>query len=441
MSRGSARGRPPGIPQPDQPAGVSMPLPGYLRPAALSLAYGATRRALPPARIIRVGGVAGLLAVAVTAGCARAPRSGVAVRGTPAAVPEAGVTAPAGGLPLARLAAAFDSLRRAARVPGLSVAVVANGAVVLARGFGYADVEARRPADAETPYDVASVAKPLSAVVALRLVERGQLDLDRPMATYAGFPEFCAAVRQAGGVFFGDYACEPRPGAPALTMRHVLSMTMNETPGARFLYNPPAYSWASRPMAEVAGTPFSAIVEELVFRPAGMTRSARIHRRLPLRTDLARTLAVPYHLDSAAVTPALVRSTPRPPQGDGAAGGVVSTVADLARFDLALDAGRLLGDSLRALMWRPARTPAGAALPYGLGWFVQDVRGRRVVWHTGLWEGRYSALYLKVPAERLTLILLANSGGLRWPTPLDSAEIRGSAFARAFLTALLPDRR
>lgn len=161
------------------------------------------------------------------------------------------------------------------------MAVVADGRVVLARGFGHADVEARRAADADTPYDVASVAKPLSAVVALRLVERGRLDLDRPMATYAGFPEFCAAVLEERGIFFGDYACEQRAGRPALTLRHVLTMTMNgASPGGRFLYNPPAYSWASRPMAEVAGVPFSALAEELVFGPAGMANSARIHRRL-----------------------------------------------------------------------------------------------------------------------------------------------------------------
>jgi CubicO group peptidase (beta-lactamase class C family) len=197
------------------------------------------------------------------------------------------------GLPLARLTAAFDSLRRAAHIPGRSVAVVAEGAVVLARGFGYADVEARRRADAETPYDIASVAEPLSPVVALRLAEQGRLDLDRPMTTYAGFPEFCAAVRQEGGVFLRDYACETRAGAPPLTVRHLLSMTMNGAPGAGVFYNPRGYSWASRPMAEVPGTQFSSLVAELVLRLAGIARSARVHRRLPLRADLAEALAVP----------------------------------------------------------------------------------------------------------------------------------------------------
>ena len=337
---------------------------------------------------------------------------------------------------VARLLASVDSLRQAARIPGLSVAVVRDGRMVAARGFGLADVESRVPATEHTPYNTASVAKPLSAVVALRLVELGQLDLDRRMTTFAGFPEFCAAVREAGGIFFGDYRCD----TAALTLRHVLGMTANGEPGTRFLYNPPSYSWASRPMAEVAGTPFSDLVVRHVFEPAGMTRSARIHRARPLRADLAAALATPYRLDSTNAGAPPVRSTPPPPQGDGAAGGVISTVVDLARFDVALDAGRLLHDSSRAEMWRPTRPPGGATLPYALGWFVQEVDGRQVVWHTGLWEGRYSALYLKVPAERVAIVLLANSEGLQWPTPLDGANITGSPFARAFLREMLPRR-
>jgi CubicO group peptidase (beta-lactamase class C family) len=112
---------------------------------------------------------------------------------------------------------------------------------------------------------------------------------------------------------------------------------------------------------------------------------------------------------------------------------VISTAADLARFDLALDDGRLLADSTKAEMWRPGRSSSGAVLPYGIGWFVKQVDGRRVVWHTGWWEQQYSALYLKLPDERLTLILLANSEGLWWNNPLDGATIERSPFAAAFL--------
>jgi CubicO group peptidase (beta-lactamase class C family) len=327
---------------------------------------------------------------------------------------------------LRAFAAEVDSLRVAHRIPGLSVAVVRDGRVVLARGYGFADLEARTPATEHTAYHIASVTKAIAGVTAMRLVERGVLDLDRPMASYDQWAEFCAEARDEGPrIFFSDYDC-----SPDVTLRHVLSMQMNGTAGERFYYNPVSFSWGSRPIMQATGRAFSDLVAEEVFGPARMAASARQHRNLPLRAEVAARVAPPYHVDSAG---AFVRSKDLEPQGDGAAGGVVSTVADLARFDIALDEGRLLSDASKAEMWRPGRSPSGAVLPYGIGWYVQEVDGRRVVWHAGWWEQAYSALYLKVPDERLTLILLANSEGVWWGNPLDAAAVERSPFAAAFL--------
>ncbi len=189
-------------------------------------------------------------------------------------------------------------------------------------------------------------------------------------------------------------------------------------------------------MAEVTGRTFSDLVDSLVFRPAGMRHAARTNRNLPLPAEVAERLAVPYHIDSAG---RVARSEPPPPQGDGAAGGVIASALDLMAFDIALSDGRLLQPAWRARLWKPARTPSGGTLPYGLGWFLGAIQGRRVVWHTGLWEGRYSALYLKVlndrPEDRLTLILLANSDALQWPTRFDEAAVERSPYAMAFLSA------
>lgn len=323
---------------------------------------------------------------------------------------------------VARLIETFDSLRIDAEIPGLAVAIIHNSAVLEITGLGHANVENGVPVDPNTPFNIASVAKPISATVALILRQRGVLDLDARMSGFDGFAELCAEAKAVGGIFFDDWACDDR----RLTLRHVLSMTANSPPGERFFYNPVSFSWASRPMAQLTGAGFSDLVEELVFRPVGMMRSARIHRDLPLPPELVKDLATPYHI---AEDSTLRPSAPPPPQGDGAAGGVVSTVQDLAAFDLALDGGELLEPSVREEMW----TPAGAAIPYGLGWFVTEVTGERVVWHTGLWEGAYSALYLKVPARRYTLILLANSDGLRWESRLNEAVLERSPFARAFL--------
>jgi CubicO group peptidase (beta-lactamase class C family) len=266
----------------------------------------------------------------------------------------------------------------------------------------------------------------MAGVVALKLVQQGLLDLDRSMTSYDGFREFCAAVRGVGGIFWGDYACD----TDALTLRHVLTMTANGTPGTRFLYNPPSFSWGSRPLMQVSGVPYSTLVDSLVFRPAKMARSARKHRALPLREDLAGDLAKPYHTDSSGV----LRPSPPPgPQGDGAAGGVIATAMDLARFDIALTRGTLLPDSLRTVMWSPTRTATGAVLPYGLGWFVQEHEGETLLWHSGLWEGAYSAVYLRAPSRNITLILLANSDGIWWDNPLDKAEVHRSPFVAALL--------
>jgi len=323
----------------------------------------------------------------------------------------------------------LDALRHAADIPGLSVAVVKSQAIVLATGLGHADVEHRIPATAETPYNIASVAKPLSAVVALRLVEEGVLDIDRPMADYSGWAEFCTDFARQPSVFAKGLRCQP----PVHTLRHLLSHTAASTPpGSQFSYNPVLYSWASRPIMKAAGTPFSALVERHVFAPAGMRRSARINRDLPLREDLARLLAPPHRVGTSG---AIERAPAPPPQGDGAAGGVVTTVLDLARFDVALDQGVLISAASRAAMMAPTRSGNGEALPYGLGWYVQEYQGHTLVWHSGWWEDAYSALYLKIPALDLTFIVLANSEGVWWGNPLDRAEVQRSQFAQAFLRA------
>lgn len=331
---------------------------------------------------------------------------------------------------LPAFARALDSLRTDARIPGLSAAVVKDGEVIFARGFGYADLERQIPATPDTPYDIASVTKPISAVVALRLVEEGLLDLDRPMAEYSEWAGFCKDFSEQPSIFSQGLRCEP----PQHSLRHLLTHTAIGEPGTQFSYNPVLYSWASRPMMEAAGTPFSRLVEQYVLQPAGMARSARTNRDLPLREDLAAAIAIPYHVDSAGM---IVRSPGREAQGDGAAGGVISTVLDLARFDIALDRGELISPASYKAMMSPMRSRTGESLPYSLGWFAQRHAGHELRWHSGWWDDAYSALYLKVPDENLTLILLANSEGVWWDNPLASAQVQQSSFARAFFSAFL----
>lgn len=330
---------------------------------------------------------------------------------------------------LTSFSVALEELRNMTHIPGLSVAVLKDQEVILKRGFGYADLQRQVPATAETPYDIGSVSKPLSAVVALRLVELGVLDLDRPMADYSEWARFCREFSQQPTIFSKDLRCDPA----IHTLRHLLSHTATGRPGERFSYNPTLFSWASRPMMAVAGVPFSSMVEAYVFNPAGM-RSARRHRALALPAGLAASLAPPHRTDASG---ALIQAPPLPPQGDGAAGGVIASVDDLAKFDVALDRGELIAGAMREAMMTPTRSTSGERLPYGLGWYVQEHENHTLVWHSGWWEQAYSALYLKVPDSGWTLILLANSEGVWWGNPLDEAQVDKSPFAAAFIRYFL----
>lgn len=323
------------------------------------------------------------------------------------------------------LLSGLDTLRSQAKVPGMAVGVVRDGEAVALAGLGVADVRTQRPVTPDTPFNIASVSKPISGVVALRVQELGQINLDDPMALYDGFAVFCRAARERGGLFFRDWACDD----PDISLRHVMTMSSNGSLGTSFFYNPVAFSWASRPLAERAGLAFSDLVALHVFESAGMSRSARTHRDLPLRRELVADLAVPHALGPDS-TPRV--SDPPPPQGDGAAGGVISTARDLVRFDIALNGAKLISEESKLEMWSPK-----SGLPYGVGWFVTELRGLRVMWHTGLWEGAYSALYVRVPSHRAALVLLANSDGLRWESGLDEARLDRSAFAQLFIDWLV----
>ena len=157
----------------------------------------------------------------------------------------------------------LDSLRIASGIPGLAVVLLRDTTVILARGFGFADIANAVPVTPETPFNIASVSKPISATLALLLVERGALDLATPMRRFRDWEEFCREARATGGLFYKDLHCED----DGLTLEHVFSMRADGVPGSRFFYNPPIYSWASRPIMERTGASFSDLVDSLILRP------------------------------------------------------------------------------------------------------------------------------------------------------------------------------
>ncbi len=316
----------------------------------------------------------------------------------------------------------LEPLRVQAGIPGLSAVLVLDGDVVWERGFGFQNIEARVRATPDTPYIVGDLSQTIAAVLLLQCVEGRKLALDEPVRNYGvTLPDPGVTVRQllshtsstnANGTFRYDperYAaltdvmttCAPQPYRKSVSHRILEHLAMRDTVPGRDLQDP-------------------SVVPEGLYDPAHLERYGRVLERL----------AIPYRVDKRG----RATRTELPVEGINASVGLVSTARDLARFDAALDTSLLLDDT-RAMAWTNAAgsTLSSAAAPTGLGWFVQNYRGERVVWHFGLIPNAYSSLVLKVPSRRLTVILLANSDGLNAPFNLHTGDVTRSVFANLFL--------
>ena len=297
--------------------------------------------------------------------------------------------------------------------------------MVWSRGYGFQDAEARIAATPDTIYDIASLTKTFTSTLIMQCVERGALDLDAPIAHYT------AAIPEAGA-----------------TVRHVMTHTSQGSPGSTYRYDGSRYAALTAVVAACSGRPFRQLLAAEILDRAAMAGSVPGHDlEQPPPTvatlfdapTLARyvstlsRLAVPYASAQGGVARA-----DYPPRDINASAGLLSSVVDLAKYDAAIDAHVFLAADAQERAWTNAvSTTTGQRLPYALGWFVQQYNGTRLVWHYGLWP-QYSALYLKVPQRQLTLLLLANSGGLNEQFPLADGDVTVSPFARTFLRIFIP---
>jgi CubicO group peptidase (beta-lactamase class C family) len=334
-----------------------------------------------------------------------------------------GVSQPGGGqsaLPYGLFERYLDALREQTNLPGLSAAIVSQGRIEWERGFGFQDLEASIPATPDTPYPVGSLTQTFATVVVGLCAERGLVGIDEPIRRWV--PEFASA------------------GA---TVRHVLAHASEGAAGSTFRFDPGAFSQLTPVGAGCHNRPYRLSITDEVLERLGMASSVPGRdladtgnparelfeaSQLDRYASVLQRLAVPYRVDR---TGRATRSE-TPAIGLNAAEGLVTTVRDLARFDAALDDGILLRSSTLGVAWTPANF-TGAPLPTGLAWFVQPYQDERVVWHFNLATEGYSALYFKMPARRLTLILLANSDGLSIGANLEQGDMTTSPFVKIFL--------
>ena len=308
---------------------------------------------------------------------------------------------------LARALAAGDYL------PGLSVAVAVNGEIVWAEGFGWADVDSRTPVTPLTRFRLGALSKPLTAVAAALLHDRGRLDFDAPVQRYVpAYPEKPWTVTTR--LLMGDVAGVHRirgdnndamPTEHCRSVDEAVAMLADDPllfePGTQHRYSIWGWVLVSAVVEGAAGEPFARFMVRQVFEPLAMER-----------TVVAETEGLGGVAHGAGRRPDY--------SCVAGAGAFLSTPTDLVRLGSAmLKPGLLKAETIAALQ-TPTRLVSGASTTYALGWTVKSVQlagePARIVSHRGSPSGGTVSL-LTFPDLGLAIAAAANVGDARGIDP------------------------
>lgn len=323
-------------------------------------------------------------------------------------------------------------------IPSISLAVVSEGEIVYSNGIGYADFEKEITATDSTPYRIASITKPFASTVILNLVDNSILDLDEKLRV--SWPNYLNHFSEIESAIINKYPSyislienyNFREGN--ITLRHQLSHTSEGIPGESFKYSGFLYSQLSNLVDATSDNNFHTLINESIIEKLNMKRS------LPQQTDdwkpdVIESLAKPYYQNDRGEL--VLGNYPNPELGAGA--GIISTVLDLAKFDIALDNNLILSLSMKKLAFSPTKLNNGDIVPYGLGWFIGDYKGHSIVYHTGVQPSAYSGIYVKILDENISLIILTNSEDFINPymVELGNGNIGAQPIVKMFLDEYL----
>lgn len=394
--------------------------------------------------VTRVAFTAGLGVAALA--CGGNGTEGVGPPVEPTTIPTTGTVVPE----LAGFDRVITDLMKKWGIPGGAIAVVKDGRLVLARGYGYADLAAKDPVAPDALFRIASVSKPVTAVAVLRLAEQGRVDVDAK--AFALLPNLtppsgstvdarldAITVRQLLSHLGGwdrDRSFDPMfratqiaealgtvpPAGAETVIRYMRGQPLDFSPGARYAYSNFGYAVLGRVIEQASGQSYGAYVTESVLRPMGITRM-RLGRSL-----LAdRAAGEVRYYDGGGTTSSVFPSGGSVPWAYGgfhleamdAHGGWIASAVDLARFITSVDGLATRPDLLRPasidlMTARPTMVWDGSAFHYGAGWLVRPQQGNW--WHNGSLPG--------------TSALIVRTGtGLAWAVLFNARSmVSGSTF-------------
>ena len=285
---------------------------------------------------------------------------------------------------------------------GISMAVMKNGQIIKAEGYGVADDERGTPARTDTVYKIGSVSKQFIATAIMLLARDGRVGLDDPISKHLdGTPAAWRPITVRHLLTHTAGLVRESPGfmankqiSDADVLKAAYRVPLLFTPGEKYEYSNVGYYGLAEIIRVASGRPWQDYVDEKVFQAAGLNIVPTNTKKPVL--NKARGYDGRHNTRLADDWVAL-----RP------SGAFLSTVLELAKWDAVLYNDNVLTDAERRQMYTPVRLNDGATAAYGFGWHVESRNGRRFVWHGGGLPG-FSSQFVRYIDDGVTVIMLTN---------------------------------
>lgn len=301
------------------------------------------------------------------------------------------------------------SIMEERHIPGAAVAVVQNGKVVRIKGYGVATLEFNVPVTTETVFEIGSVSKQMTAAGIMLLVQDGKVSLDEKISKYLpNTPEAWSNVTvrhlltHTSGV--KSYSSLDGFGlSERMTMADFIKKLsphpLEFTPGERNIYSNSGFNLLAYIIETQSGKKYLDFMRERIFIPLGMTKTGDRDPQfvIPLRANGYEWRQDRYVGRDGNLTDLM------------GAGSIVSTINDMTKWEAALRGERLLNAQSKKEIWTQFTFNNGKLSPYGLGWRISDVRGNKLIGHTGQTAGFGAAIFRYVDSD-VTVIALTNLG-------------------------------
>jgi CubicO group peptidase (beta-lactamase class C family) len=298
-------------------------------------------------------------------------------------------------------------------VAGFSVAVEKDGRMLVAKGYGMADLEQKVEATDQTVYRIGSITKQFTAAAIMRLVEAGEVDLQAPIQDYVDFPTGDHLVtvehllHHTSGIksYTGLGESWRRTVPLDLTHDELLGLVVDEpfdfAPGDEYRYNNSGYYLLGVIIENLTEMTYTDHIEQTLAAPLGLERTTYCDEK-----RLIAGRAEGYEYEDGA----LVNDDPISMTQPFAAGSMCSTVTDLLAWQAALESGEVVSAASYAQMTTAGVLNNGEGTSYGYGLGLRDLEGHRRVAHGGGING-FATMLASYPDDKLRVTVLTNTPG------------------------------